>query len=60
MQGSDAVDSYLREASDLGFDVIELSTGFVTLPWQDLVGLVARVKQVGRWLGCSRRHYWCK
>jgi phosphosulfolactate synthase (CoM biosynthesis protein A) len=30
--GLDAVDAYLSEAKALGFDVIELSSGFISLP----------------------------
>ena len=30
--GSAAVDQYLEEAKSLGFDVVELSTGFISLP----------------------------
>lgn len=45
--GADAVDSYLGEAQALGFDVIELSTGFISLSADDLVGLVQRVSAAG-------------
>jgi phosphosulfolactate synthase (CoM biosynthesis protein A) len=41
--GSEAVEKYLGEAKALGFDVIELSTGFISLPQDDLVRLVKRV-----------------
>jgi phosphosulfolactate synthase (CoM biosynthesis protein A) len=36
-QGPGAVQEYLRECKSLGFDVIELSTGFISLPTDDLV-----------------------
>jgi len=36
--GAKAVENYLAEAKDLGFDVIELSTGFISLPESDLRG----------------------
>jgi len=45
--GADAVDAYLREAKELGFDVVEISTGFVSMPADSLVRLVRRVKQAG-------------
>ncbi|WP_046472133.1 phosphosulfolactate synthase [Allosalinactinospora lopnorensis] len=45
--GPDAVDQYLREAKDLGFDVIELSTGFISLPVDSLLRLVERVRKFG-------------
>jgi phosphosulfolactate synthase (CoM biosynthesis protein A) len=31
-QGPDAVDRYIRTCRDLGFDIIEISSGFITLP----------------------------
>jgi phosphosulfolactate synthase (CoM biosynthesis protein A) len=31
-QGAGAVDHYIRECRELGFDIIELSSGFITLP----------------------------
>jgi len=41
------VDRYLDECRELGFDIVELSVGFVTLPADDLVRLVERVKRAG-------------
>jgi phosphosulfolactate synthase (CoM biosynthesis protein A) len=38
-QGAAAVDRYLAECAALGFDVVEVSSGFVTLPADDLVAL---------------------
>jgi phosphosulfolactate synthase (CoM biosynthesis protein A) len=46
-QGPEAVDAYLREARDLGFDIIELSSGFITLPFADWLRLVEKVKAAG-------------
>src|SRR5262249_4646127 len=31
-QGPEAVERYLRECHDIGFDIVEVSSGFVTLP----------------------------
>jgi phosphosulfolactate synthase (CoM biosynthesis protein A) len=31
-QGPEAVDRYLAECRELGFDIVEISSGFVTLP----------------------------
>lgn len=45
--GPDAVDKYLKEAKELGFDVIEISTGFLTIPTSGLVRLVEQVKKAG-------------
>ena len=38
---------YLAEAQTLGFDVIELSTGFISLPADDLLALVRDVVHAG-------------
>ncbi|KAI1413170.1 synthase [Hypoxylon sp. FL1857] len=42
-----AVDKYLAKCKDLGFDVIELSTGFLSLPPDDWVRLAERVQEAG-------------
>ena len=46
-QGPGAVDAYIDECADLGFDVVELSVGFVRLSTDDLLGLIERVKRAG-------------
>jgi phosphosulfolactate synthase (CoM biosynthesis protein A) len=46
-QGSEAVDRYIGECKDLGFDIIEVSAGFITLPMDDWLRLVERVQQAG-------------
>ena len=45
--GDDAVDHYLREAKEVGFDVIEISTGFIMLPTSGLLRLVEKVTKAG-------------
>ena len=45
--GTEAVESYFAECQALGFDVIELSTGFISLPEGDLLRLVGRVAKMG-------------
>jgi len=45
--GPPAVESYVTEAKALGFDVIELSTGFISLAESDLLRLIERVKKAG-------------
>lgn len=45
--GADAVDRYLAEAKEIGFDVIEISTGFVMMPTTGLERLVERVVAAG-------------
>jgi phosphosulfolactate synthase (CoM biosynthesis protein A) len=46
-QGPAAVDSYLSACRDLGFDIVEVSSGFITVPADDLVRLVEKVQKVG-------------
>ena len=43
----DDVSRYIGEARALGFDLIELSTGFISLPPDDLVALIKAVKSAG-------------
>lgn len=45
--GLDAVDRYIQEAKRLGFDVIELSAGFISLPTDSMLRLVEKVKSAG-------------
>jgi phosphosulfolactate synthase (CoM biosynthesis protein A) len=45
--GMGAVDRYVEEAKALDFDVIEISSGFISLPTDALLRLVARVKKAG-------------
>lgn len=45
--GDDAVDQYLKEAKDVGFDTIEISTGFIMLPTSGLERLVEKVTKAG-------------
>lgn len=45
--GDDAVDQYLKEAKEVGFDVIEISTGFIMLPTSGLLRLVEKVTKAG-------------
>ncbi|MBI2930074.1 MAG: phosphosulfolactate synthase [Planctomycetes bacterium] len=46
-QGPDAVERYLAEVKDLGFDIVEVSSGFITAPEDDLVRLVEDVMRKG-------------
>ncbi len=45
--GADAVDRYIEEAKALGFNVIELSAGFISIPTESLLRLVGKVKKAG-------------
>jgi phosphosulfolactate synthase (CoM biosynthesis protein A) len=46
-QGADAVRRYLRECKELGFDIVEVSSGFISVPTDDLVRLVEEVQRNG-------------
>ena len=46
-QGASAVKSYVRECKSLGFDIIEISAGFITLPTEDWLRLIGLVQQEG-------------
>jgi phosphosulfolactate synthase (CoM biosynthesis protein A) len=46
-QGTDAVKSYIGECKELGFDIIEISSGFITLPAADWLRLVEQVQKAG-------------
>ena len=46
-QGPAAVDRYLGECRELGFDIVEVSSGFITLPADDFVRLTERVRAAG-------------
>ena len=46
-QRGDAVSRYLEECRELGFDIVEISTGFITLPIDDLVRLTKAVGEAG-------------
>lgn len=45
--GPEAVAKYLAEAKELGFDVIEISAGFVTMPLDGMLRLIEQVKKAG-------------
>ncbi len=46
-QGKDAVTRYIRECKDVGFDIIEISSGFITIPPDDWLRLVEKVQKAG-------------
>jgi phosphosulfolactate synthase (CoM biosynthesis protein A) len=46
-KGRDAVTRYIEECKRLGFDIVEVSTGFVTIPTDDWLRLVERVQKAG-------------
>lgn len=46
-QGPDAVDHYIRECKELGFDIIEISSGFITISSDDWLRLIEKVQKAG-------------
>jgi len=45
--GAKAVEQYIHECKELGFDIIEISTGFITIPIDDWLRLVEKVQKAG-------------
>lgn len=46
-RGAASVNRYIDHCAELGFDVIEISTGLITMPLEDVVRLVERVQKSG-------------
>src|SRR5207249_9834766 len=46
-QAPDAVRRYISECKELGFDIVEISSGFITIPTDDLLRLVEQVQKAG-------------
>ena len=46
-QGPDAVRQYVDACKNLGFDIVEVSTGFITIPMDDWLRLVELVQKAG-------------
>ncbi|MDE3179843.1 MAG: phosphosulfolactate synthase, partial [Acidobacteriota bacterium] len=44
-QGSEAVAAYIKECKSIGFDIIEISSGFITIPTDDWLRLVEKVQK---------------
>jgi phosphosulfolactate synthase (CoM biosynthesis protein A) len=44
-QGREAVERYIQECKDLGFDIIEISSGFITISTDDWVRLIDKVQK---------------
>jgi phosphosulfolactate synthase (CoM biosynthesis protein A) len=47
VQGNDAVRQYVTECKRLGFDIIEISAGFVSIPTDDWLRLIELVRKSG-------------
>ena len=46
-QGKVAVERYITECKNLGFDIIEISCGFITIPTDDWLRLIEKVRKAG-------------
>ena len=46
-QGKDLVDKYINECKEVGFDIIEISSGFITISTDDWLRLVEKVQKSG-------------
>lgn len=46
-QGHEAVKAYIQECREVGFDIIEISSGFITFPGADWLRLVDAVQRLG-------------
>lgn len=46
-RGKKQVDEYIHTCAELGFDTIEISAGFITIPTDDWVRLVKKVQKAG-------------
>lgn len=46
-QGEQAVDRYIKTCKNVGFDILEISSGFITIPIDDWLRLVEKVQKSG-------------
>ena len=46
-QGAEAVTRYIETCRDVGFDIIKISSGFITIPVDDWLRLVDKVQRAG-------------
>ena len=46
-KGPELIKTYINECQGLGFDIVELSTGFITMPTDDVLRLVEKVQKAG-------------
>jgi phosphosulfolactate synthase (CoM biosynthesis protein A) len=45
--GPEAVNWYIEECREIGFDIIEVSSGFITIPTDDWLRLVEKIQKAG-------------
>ena len=46
-QGPEVVNHYIEECRNVGFDILEISSGFITIPVDDWLRLVEKVQRAG-------------
>jgi phosphosulfolactate synthase (CoM biosynthesis protein A) len=46
-KGPELVEPYIRECREVGFDIVEISSGFITMPTDDWLRLIEKVRQAG-------------
>ena len=46
-KGARQVEKYIAECAELGFDTIEISSGFITIPIEDWIRLIKKVQAAG-------------
>src|SRR5438132_3255712 len=46
-RGAKQVERYIAECADLGFDIVEISAGFITIPTGDWIRLIKKVARAG-------------
>lgn len=47
VKGKEYIDPYIKECRSLGFDIVEISSGFISIPQEDILRLVQKVKRAG-------------
>lgn len=47
LHGPEEVDRYIDECASVGFDILEISSGFITIPPEDIIALIRRVQKAG-------------
>jgi len=46
-RGAKQVERYVAKCAELGFDIVEISSGFITIPTQDWIRLIKKVQRAG-------------
>jgi len=46
-QGPEMVDRYIESCKEIGFDILEISAGFISIPVEDVLRLIEKVQKAG-------------